>query len=76
MNSNERDERKILSSGSEKSNEETQTMKEVAFLEKNKVLSDQQESAQVSAKTKTEIESNKKKMMTIDQLLKKKFPKP
>ena len=76
MNSNERDERKILSSGSEKSNEETQTMKEVAFLEKNKEKSDQQESAQVSAKTKTEIESNKKKLMTIDQLLKKKFPKP
>ena len=45
MNSNERDERKILSSGSDKSNEEAQTMKEVAFLEKDKVGSEQQESA-------------------------------
>ena len=45
MNSNERDERKILSSGSEKSKEEVQTMKEVAFLEKDQVESEQQESA-------------------------------
>ena len=54
-------------------------MKEVAFMDKDKdiksnEITDSKQNA--SQKTKTEIESAQKKMMTIDMLLKKKFPKP